>query len=474
MLTTQSIRPTDFLAMLTPQSLVLTPNRRLATYLRQQLLETLPEQQSVYAPTILAFQDWLNQSQQQLLLHGQHHLQLLDTTALDWLFMECMPEDITLLSQPDILASTARQAWQLAHEGCLDWRPLCKHTHTDYKWFATWAQNVETLLIDKQATDSFYWLNTYAHHLAIHSYQHYGNIFWYGFLDFSKLQQKLQNLLYEAGCHQAAFVAIHENPAVKPNIIKANEPTHELQWMLHQANSKYQQGFERIACVVPNLASQRSKIVTEVWRCFEPNAAWPNYRSDFPVNISGGYPLSELAPVQTAVALISLWLTKPRHETLAHLLLSPYWGTHNKPSELMDLEPYLRQIIADELPLASWLSLLPESHPATPWLTQQWQPLVGQSKQLPSKLYPSLWVQRFKALWQAFAWPGTKMLDSWHYQLLQAVLNSLNTLTNYDSLMGQLSLTKMLQLWQKLLSQSLFQPQSKGARVEILGGFQDT
>ncbi len=475
MLTAQLITPANFLITLTSQTLVLTPNRRLATRLRQSLLDKLTIGQTLLAPEILAYQDWLAQTQQQLYLHSKLKTQLLDTTAMDWLFTQTSPSDLTLLASPEQLAKTAKQAWQLAHEGCLPWQQLKQHTHPDYQWFARWAERLKAELDARQCTDIYDFTHQHSSLIATTAAQTYHAITWYGFMDFSVQQQRLQGAIEELGCRQLAYIAAHPQAnQQQPHHVQAMDPQHELQSMLAHAKIAQEQGLMHIACVVPDLASCRAQIVTEVWRCFEPETPWPSYRKDAPVNISGGYYLSELAPVQTAIALIGLWQKTLPYTTLAHLLLSPYWGKQVISADLADVERLWRENVASHLPLANWLQLLPDDHPGAIWIQQQWQPIVNQARQLPKAAYPSQWVKLFKQQLLDLHWPGAKSLDSWHYQVADALMQQLEQLARYDTLMGSLDLNTMLQQWQHHLNQQLFQAQTQGQAIEVLGTLEAT
>jgi len=474
MLQVQAMTPAAFLATLTPKSLVITPNRRLATRLRQNLLQSLDAGQSLLAPEILAYQDWLQQTHRHLQLHGHVTSHLLDNTALAWLFAKTLPQDIALLSSPERLAKTAKQAWQLVHEGCLPWWQLRQDPHPDYQWFGTWAQHIKTEFEQRQYTDTHYFAKHHLQHIATAVASRYHHLQWYGFMDFSVLQRHLQTALTDAGCPQMAVVAIHPTPSQQPRLMHASDPEQELKAMLEAAKAMQAEGLSHIACVVPQLTQHRAQVVTAAWQCFAPHTPWPTYQKDAPVNISGGYYLSELAPIQTTMALIRLWQRTVSYETLATLLLSPYWGSTDHSACFADIERYWRQAVATELPLASWLALLPDNHPGTALLQTLWQPLVNQARQLPRQAYPSQWVQRFKQQLADLYWPGAHALDSWHYQVAQALLQQLEQLASYDSLMGELSLSTMLQLWHDHASQTLFQAETQDQAVEILGTLEAT
>lgn len=469
------ITPADFITQLGPACLVLMPNRRLATRLRQNLLQTLGPGDCLRSPTILAYQDWIDHCFKQLYLQGKIPEQPIDDLAFTWFWHKTLPEDSAGLVNPERLATLAKQAWQLAHEGNLDWQSLLSHPHKDYQWFASWATQVSQALQTEGYLDNAHFITRYIQTIAQLASSQYTRIYWYGFMDFSVQQKHLQRALETYLLHQTIITPKHTHGGIiKPTLMAAASPEHELNLMLTAAKTALESGVTHIACVIPKLAHCRATIVTQVWQLFYPNTPWPSYDVHGLVNISGGYYLAELGPIQTAVALIRLWQQPVAYQTLATLLLSPYWGACDRLSIYAHLESIWRQQVAEQLPLALWLSLLPESHPGTLYLREQLEPLINQARQLPKSAYPSDWTIKIKQQLQDMHWPGFREQDSWHYQVNQQCLKSLDKISCLDSILGELTLTQYLFYWEELLAKQLFQAETQGQTVEILGVLEAT
>lgn len=95
--------------------------------------------------------------------------------------------------------------------------------------------------------------------------------------------------------------------------------------------------------------------------------------------------------------------------------------------------------------------------------------LDRETKKLPPEQYASDWSRAFSRLLKIAGWPGDRTLSSEEYQVLEAWNGLLSTFATLDAVTGRLTCDHALARLKPLAQSASFQPENRGAPVEVMG-----
>lgn len=446
-------------AWLTPISrntLILTPNQRLASTTLQDLLIN---QQQPFTGKILSLHDWLMdlwlQGQTKNLLPKQQLLSVHQSLMI-WQSIINQSNHGAHLQNPIAAAELALNAWNLQHEWKLpDIKAEENHHSIDIKVFQEWAQQF------KSQCSKHAWI-TEAEITPIIS-QHlesftlpFQNIALLAFNEFTPQQQLLLKQL-------KSITTIHNVDNAQESgdvsIIPCNNNQKEIllmaQWAKYQLDHHNNQ---RIACVVPNLQAQRNDIETVFHEVF----------GDMPVNISGGMSFSEFAPINIALRIIQLTNNPIEIDKVGLLLRSPFIGTETESIQRAKLDAALREANYAEASLSQIISFTTHEDNQScvcPDFTKQLDALMSVITEQPETAAPSAWASHFSVLLESLNWQipieQSEILERW--QLL------LTEFADYDKFYLSIAHQQALELLTSLADSILFQPTSEHSNIQVLG-----
>ncbi|MGI9283816.1 MAG: hypothetical protein ACR2P1_00335, partial [Pseudomonadales bacterium] len=230
----------------------------------------------------------------------------------------------------------------------------------------------------------------------------------------------------------------------------------------------------RIGIIVPELQARRASVEYEFATRFEPNYFKPKTaRYVLPFNISAGLPLAGVPLVQSALLILQLNNNELETEQLANLLYSPFLASEQDSlAARIMLENRLRNYQDSSLSLGTLLYQcngrgLEGGELLCPALANT----VQRFKQLQSGKRKTLtqWLDVFSAQLKTFGWPGERALDSVEFQQLQRWHEALDETCTLASLTGKLSAADASHILRQVLRQTIFQAQSGGSPIQILG-----
>jgi ATP-dependent helicase/nuclease subunit B len=438
------------------QSILLTPNRRLAATLRTQYQQAQIKQGALSWQTkpIMPLVSWLES------IWFDHTQQLIEPIPLllapfqEQLLWEDIirnsPESQCLL-QLSNTAKVAASAWELLKQ----WKIPLNHpdltTTEDSQQFLRWAKQFH------KRCQQHHWLDP----TSIADYLHGKNldlpheITLVGFID---IPPQIKALLDH---FQTKGLIVSNQPSLNLNQTKfripLNDKEDEILTMARWAKATYESKHfneVKIGCIIPNLDHSRESIQRIFHRVF----------ADYPeliFNISAGKPLSSCPIIYTALQLLNLANDTVASPTFSHILRSPFTGDAEKESQPRALyDRYLQNqnLTAVSLDELSFCPLLAKRIKKI----QKIQPKVARS--------PSQWVDYFNDMLEILGWPGERSLNSEEYQVIQngwqPLLRNFATL---DLLFESLTQKNAVHYLSVLAKTTIFQPQSPPACIQILG-----
>ena len=88
---------------------------------------------------------------------------------------------------------------------------------------------------------------------------------------------------------------------------------------------------------------------------------------------------------------------------------------------------------------------------------------------LPNQQPPSGWAKYFQAIAVAMGWPGERTLTSAEYQTVEAFKEALSQFAAFDLVAGQMDMAAATGEFNRMLADTIFQPETGDAPVQILG-----
>ena len=495
-------------------ALFLTPNTRLASYLRDLLdnimLERLKLGQGVWqSPELLPFDAWTTAQWTDALLSGKTAPRLMLTKAQDLLYWEQALDQSAIaqtLMSPAAAAAQAQQGYQLLKQGLVD---IDQHTFefssaVDSRAFYDWIKHYEALI---ESGTHIALVDAQSQLLSLNNDGAADNriVVMVGF----QAPTPLQKAIVENYAGSGNIESIHLNVGCKRIQFKGcNDFNQELkaaaQWSkdLQDKNPK-----ARIAVVIQNLAQNRMLVERNFLETFEPTSvrsAMPFLQTGF--NMSAGIPLSESSVIKIGLSVIDAISRPLPIEQWSALLNSPYIGDDQndvlvrrkliaKMHDAGEREYTLSQVSR----LLSWRSgnkksstndeadkqAPSESASSNAGLAGgieaaaqyfiSWQ--SGRGKSQSKKNVPSQWLLVFRKILAFFLWPGSRTLNSDEYQQLTRFESQCESFSSFDAVVGQVSLSTAAQLFSRHCQQQVFHRETvhlPGApkHVQVLGGLE--
>lgn len=228
----------------------------------------------------------------------------------------------------------------------------------------------------------------------------------------------------------------------------------------------------RIGIVVPDLHAHRDALAHALSEALAPSQrlAGAVDPAELPFNLSLGDPLSEHPLVASAQRLLDLAAGTLSSADAGHLLRSPYLAAgaagEAEWSSRARIDVALRRAGRWQLTL----STLREAAGRAPQLAQGLQRVERRLAAAGARARAlSTWVALMFELLRDAGFPGSRPLDSAGYQAHQAWREALAGLATLDELLGPLTLSQALSRVRRHLAETLFQPESGDAAVQVLG-----
>lgn len=227
----------------------------------------------------------------------------------------------------------------------------------------------------------------------------------------------------------------------------------------------------RIGVVVPDLVDSREDVRRIFTAVLAPGAG-PAREHSLPFTISAGRWLSDYPLVHAAFLVLGLARRALPCEELGQLLRSPYLAAADtEATRRALLDACLRQrgrleISAD----VARRTAAEENKPyACPRLCESLQQLLELGGRLDGNCLPGEWLAVFDAVLASLGWPGERSLSSHEFQTLDAFRALEQELYTLGAVTGQMSFADALTLLQRLASETMFQPETPAASIDVLG-----
>jgi ATP-dependent helicase/nuclease subunit B len=250
--------------------------------------------------------------------------------------------------------------------------------------------------------------------------------------------------------------------------MRASYPSarHELEAAAQWARARLEEGKRRIGVVLPELGQRRQEVVRIFSRVLQPGYNLPGQaRSPMPFNVSLGRPLAAYPLVDAALGLLELAAQPVEFARASHLIRSPFiGGADSELSRRAALDVRLRRDADATIPLARVIAAATEPAPRLRSLLEKVFE-VGKTK----AGSPAEWARQFSAVLEAAGFPGERALDSDEFQTRAKWHEMLGELAKLERISDRMTFDAALGTLRRLCAQTLFQPESPDAPIQILG-----
>ncbi|MCB1800651.1 MAG: PD-(D/E)XK nuclease family protein [Gammaproteobacteria bacterium] len=455
----------------------LTVNKRLAAECRRDYDARHRAQELAVWPSadILPWEAWLVRLYQQLLDDGYTRLDLLNPQQerLVWQQVIEQASDGRELLRPGAAALGAQKAAQLYADWQLHKHPLSTLGSEETQTFLGWQRAFEQTLAkrDQLARSQLIPLLTSA--FAENRLPLPARLRLSGFDVLAPAQLALLAQLAEQGCELQ--YDRDESTIATGRRVEAADREAEITLAARWAAQRLEASPDaRIGIVVPQLAQYQADLQRLFTAHIVPGQFLLFESGQSVFNISLGSPLSARPPVAAALDLLDLAAQPIALSQVGQILRSPFVGGHaSECDDRARLDAALRDHGMPTLGLTGLRTRLQhfsaQDARRCADLQQRLQKLEDLARQQPLRAAPGTWAGHLQALLKTMGWPGDQALDSAEYQAVERFRRLLSEFATLDKVRPTLAQREAVRLLRSLAHDTVFQPESIAARVQILG-----
>ncbi|MFN0039047.1 MAG: PD-(D/E)XK nuclease family protein [Burkholderiales bacterium] len=363
-------------------------------------------------------------------------------------------------------AADCRKAWKLAHEwrmaGALGNLP----SNEDARAFAEWAKDYARRCDKEGNIDGARLADVVAPLLKEAVLRKSKRLVAYAF---DVVPPQMQDFL--DACAMQGMEVRGCDPAKKPT--KASRLTfpsarEELEASGSWACAKLEAGAQRIGIVVPELGQRRREVARVFARIMEPAHNLPGaQRKALPFNISLGAPLSDYPLVHAGLSVLELACGEIPFEQASKLMRSPFLvGAQSEMAARAQLDARLRKHAPTRVTLGKLVAMVE----GAPMLRQVLETLFNIARDASGgERSPHDWARHCSALLNAAGFPGERGADSGEFQAEAKFNETLAEFAKLERVAPTMSLSQALVRLRRLCADTLFQPETPGAPIQVLG-----
>ena len=368
-----------------------------------------------------------------------------------------------LLAVPQAAADCAR-AWELAHAwriaGALGSFP----GNDDANAFAEWSKDYAKRCEREGNTDAARLADVVAPLLKESALRKPRLLVAYAFDVVTRQQQDFFDACSKQGI-EVRSCAPDRRVGQRPTVRVFPSAREELCAAAAWARARFEAGAQRIGVVVPELGQRRKQVLRVFSRTLDPAHNLPGAaQKALPFNLSLGAPLADYPLVKAALSILELAADQIPFEQASRLVRSPFIaGAGPEMARRALLDADLRRAAPAKLGLGKLVGLIE----GCPVLRQSLEKLYAAPRL--ENASPHDWARHFTALLEAMGFPGERSLDSGEYQTRAKLNETFAELAKLERVAPKMGFPRALASLRRLCLDTLFQPESPDAPIQVLG-----
>lgn len=243
---------------------------------------------------------------------------------------------------------------------------------------------------------------------------------------------------------------------------------HELEAVASWARARLEDGATRIGVVIPDLQQRRREVVRIFSRLMRPDCNIPGAKqAALPLNVSLGEPLDAAPLVSAALGIVEFSFQEVAFEQASRLIRSPFiGGAHAEMAARSMLDARLRRRSSARVTLPKLIGEVK----GCPILRSGLEKIFSLDQSAGRKNEsPHFWAQHFSALLDAAGFPGERTIDSAEFQARAKFNEALTELSRLGVVAGRISIFDAMRRIRRLCTETLFQPETPDAPIQVLG-----
>jgi ATP-dependent helicase/nuclease subunit B len=369
-----------------------------------------------------------------------------------------------LLAVPQA-AADCRRAWTLAQgwriAGALGGFP----GNDDAKAFAEWSRDYARRCVQDNTTDTARLADLVAPCLKETALRKPRQLAVYAF---DRITPQEQDFL--AACAENGIEVRRCAPQGRTSMARQRvfpQAREELDAAAQWARARLAAGARRIGVVVPELGQRRRALVRVFSRVMRPDFNLPGRERRAPAfNVSLGAPLADCPLVRAALSVLELAAGEISFEQASKLLRSPFiGGAGPEMAQRARLDSRLRERAPARITLGKLIGLID----GAPALRQRMEALFSVPRL--DSASPHDWGRHYSALLDAVGFPD-RSLDSDEYQARAKFHETLAEFATLERVAPAMGARQALGQLKRLCAETLFQPETPDAPIQVLGVFE--
>ncbi len=450
---------------------VVTPNRRLAQELGREFDELQASRGLAVweAPDILPFAGFVERLYVEALYCDRvPELPMLLSAAQERELWEAAirasEHGAALLAVPQA-AADCRRAWELAHAWRIAGALSSFPGNEDARAFAAWARDYARRCDRAGGTDAARLPDIVAPLLEHAALRKPDVLVAYAFDVATPQEQGFLGACAARGIEVRSCGPQAAESAPKRMVFQSAR--HELEAAAQWARARLEEGARRVGVVVPDLHGRRKEVARVFARVMDPAHNLPGRAARAaPFNLSLGAPLAHYPLVHAALSILELALREVPFERGSRLVRSPFvGGAEIEMAARARLDVALRRRAPAFLTLGRLVALVEDC----PLLRARLEALFALAREAAGgERSPHDWARRFSALLEAAGFPS-RSLDSVEFQARAKLNEALAELASLERVAPRMSAARALARLEHLCRDTLFQPETPDAPVQVLG-----
>jgi len=448
-------------------ALVLTANKRLFRYLRDQFdQQMLMQGESVWpTPQIFSYEAWLNRCANDLgngwrLLNQQQQQCLWEEQ------IESSSRGTTLeLLQLSKTAEKAIQAHRLLNEYGLSLDD--QYLTEDQAVFSRWQQHYKDQCRQHDWLDQSDLPQLVCSALKQGQLEVPQQVLLVGFDQLPPGLSLLMEIINDTGgCCGEVSLQAEQNSQIAS--YAARDSKHEIETAARWARNLLDQGAESIGVVVPDLKMGRRQIERIFRQQIAPAATVALDDDETVFSLSLGGSLAEQGVVYAALECLAIG-RQPNLEQISFLLRTPYLaGAHKEADSRAFFDQKLRSFRQQKFNL-SRIKTLSEEKPSLAILSQLFK-TIQTAQQLKDKALPGVWAARFGDELFSLGWPGERPTASSEFQAVKMWQEkALSALVALDPIFKPISRQRAFNLLRRISQEIEFQLEGPVGPLQVVG-----
>lgn len=467
-------------ASINPDTVVLTASQRLSRHLVHEFTNNrLEAGESIWqTPQILPWQSWVQSlwiSNTELMTDTQCTNEVLLNKTQELLIWEDIisnPDDDTYqLMHIQSAARTARDAWLLLRSWDIQVAELREaFLDDDAQMFLKWAEKYASRCRQQHWLDSAGVIDAVTEAIEAGGTCLPEQIILAGFDEFTPQQDRLWNRLRQAGVD----VEVHHQQKLDSSVSRFvfADADRELQSVARWARGLLEKGEPGpIGVIVPDLKARRDQVEYIFEDILQPgNVLQYGKGTDRPFNLSLGKSLQDIPVIWDALAVLALSKHSIPLPEISHILGSHYLsGGESEAMARARVDARLHRHGDACFSLNSIRYFLSYKEDPCPVLSENLEQTAILLTDVPKKHYLDYWSRLIIGLIKQLGWPGERGLDSHEYQATRAFLDLLQNLSTLANVSEKMSLANAIGVLRRLAMETVFQPESPLAPIQIMG-----